>query len=818
MSMKRNILTGILMAGATFSMVAAPITPEEALARVGFGSAKAYSAPGLRLAHTVNTQAGNAAVYVFSNPKSEGYVIASADDAAYPLLGYADRGSFSEEEMPPQMKWWLEEYARQIQYASEHPSLPGASSIRRAAGKEWEAIAPQIQTKWDQVAPFNNQCPLYGTERTYTGCVATAMAQVMKYWNYPEVGRGSISYDSESLGKRLSLNFANRKFEWDKMLDEYVYGEYTEEEASAVAYLMKASGYSVKMDYDYDSSGALAMNIANGLQKYFDYDPNMLYTLRMYYSASEWEELIYDNLKNVGPVLYGGGSLLGGGHSFVCDGYDGNGYFHFNWGWSGMSDGYYSLDALNPQSLGSGGGAGGGYNFTQDAVLGIQPPTGAPVEDRPLQITQMGSLAGIISGTTLTFDLFVEEGAMWVNYNPTTMKLKFGAIFEPIDGTEGETKFATVSNQTFTVAPGYGTDPEHLNPTVNLSLLGLADGTYKVTFATIPTDVEDPEYVPVKECYGYYNYITLKKNGMKYTLDINAVDRLSVKDGDIIGDLYYGGMANVSVTVVNDNDIELTKGFAPALILNGALCFLGESVFLTVQPHSEVTHEWTTSFELMQQIIIEGDTEMQLTFFDESSYNFYLEDFIKTVVMKPVTEYPSVSLIGDPVIAGAEIVKEKVGLLTRDVYVVKDRMNFDVEATVLLRSGVFAYNMYACVCQPDWYGTTAEDVAILTYAGRPMMLEEGVDTDFSTSMAFAEGHPGEHYMLLMAYEMQQMLIPVTGKSIVFRLGDASGVEEVESADADEAPIYNMQGICLGTDWESLPAGLYIRSGKKVIKK
>lgn len=817
--MEKKLLAGIAFAGFAFSLQSAPISPEQALSRIGIGTSTAMQAPGAILAYTTLTEAGSPAVYVFNRPLEGGYMVISADDLAYPLLGYTDHGSFDEDEMAPQLKWWLEEYARQIQYATENQSDNKGSALKKAVKAQRDAISPMIRTKWDQVAPYNEQCPLYGTERTYTGCVATAMAQVMKYWSYPEVGQGSISYDCESLGKRLSLNFANRKFEWDKMLDYYDYGQYSEEEAAAVAYLMKATGYAVKTEYAAGSSGALAMNIAHGLVKYFNYDPNILYTIRMYYSATEWEEMIYNNLKNVGPVLYGGASMLGGGHSFVCDGYDGNGYFHFNWGWSGMSDGYFSLDALNPQSLGSGGGGGGGYNFTQDAVLGIQPPTGLPVEDRQLKLTQVGSLAGVFSGNDLKFDLFADEGAMWVNYNPTTMKVRFGAIFEPQGDTEGETKYFLVSNQELNVIPGYGTDPAHLNPKVNLATAGLSDGTYKVTFATVSADEEDARYVPVQECYGCYNYIILKKEGEKYSLDINSVDRLSVKEGGIVGDLYYGCLATVSVTVVNDNDIELTQGFAPALIQDGVVYFLGESVLLTVQPHSEVTKEWTTSFTLLQQIWgITSDTEYLLTFFDEASNNFYDADFFEPVVMKPVMEMPDVALVNAPVIPGAEVVKEKVGSIMSDVYVVKDRMNIDVEATMRLRDGIFSYNTYACTCLPDWTATGDTQVEILSYSGYPMTIGLNEEATFRTTFAMPMAEPDKHYMLLMAYDYQGMLVPVSGSSIVFRIAEPSAVGAVEDVDPDNNEIYNLQGISLGSEWDSLPAGIYIRNGKKLVKR
>lgn len=812
--MNKNLLT-IILAASALSLSAATLSPGEALDRLGIGATRAFSSAELELTFTADTQSGAPAVYVFNRPEKSGYLIVSADDVAYPLLGYSDSGEFSEELMSPQMKWWLDEYARLISYATDHNAAKTAASSPIKVNRE--PIAPMLTTKWDQLAPYNNQCPYYGTTRTYTGCVATAVAQVMYYWQYPEIGRGNISYDSASLGKRLSLNFANRKIDWDNMLECYIAGNYNETQSEAVAYLMKAAGYAVKTDYAPDSSGAYAMNIANGLEKYFDYDPNMSYSLRMYYSASEWENMIYENLKNVGPVIYGGGSMLGGGHSFVCDGYDGNGYFHFNWGWSGMSDGYFLLDSLNPDSLGSGGGAGGGYNFTQDAVFGVQPPTGLPKETPTLQVTQMGSLAGVISENQLLFDLFAEEGAMWVNYNPENMKLRFGAIIEPQGDTPGETKGMTVSPQNFNIAPGYGTDPAHLHPAISLEEAALEDGTYKITFATLPLGVEDPEYVPVRPCYGYFNYIILKKSGEEYTLEINDVDRLAVVDAEIIGDLYYGALSKVKVTVANDNDIELTKGFAPALVLDNTVCFLGQSVFITVPPHSEVTREWLTPFELLQQMIITEPTEFNLTFFDESTYNFYYEDYYEPVVMKTLTQAPNVMIIGKPLIKDAQLVRETVGGKERDVYIVKDIMHLDVDVTLLLRGGYYSFLTYACVCQPDWENEDNGDVWIVTYGGYPLNLETNQMTPFSTTLSAPDIQPGEYYSIMMAFDIAGSLMGMSGPSVVFRSAESSGINEIENGDDSAYPIYNLQGICLGTDWEALPHGLYIRNGKKILK-
>lgn len=815
----------------TLGAQADPITPSEALARLGGESLrvagiKGKSAP--RLAHTAKTRTGNPAVYVFNRGEDGGYIVLSADDLAYPLLGYADTGAFSEENMPPQMRWWFDEYARQIEYATGKKQSPLASSLRNLSRAPREAIAPQLKTKWDQGAPYNNMAPTYGTERTFTGCVATSMAQVMNYWQYPEVGQGSISYNSESLGKRLTLNFANRKFDWANMADTYLPGQYTQAEADAVAYLMKAAGFSVKMDYAADSSGALAMNISNALVKYFKYDGNINYALRLYYTCSEWEQMIYDNLKNVGPILYGGGSMLGGGHSFVCDGYDGNGFFHFNWGWSGMSDGYFSLDALNPGSLGTGGGSGGGYNFTQDAVLNVQPPTGKPVETHTPVMTQMGSLTSEVTTDSLKFDLFGEESAMWVNYNPLTLKIKFGAILEPQGTTPGATVYRTISDIPFNIKPGYGTNPILMNGGIQLAnLTDLADGTYKVTIATSPTEGDTETWTPVKPAYGYYNYVSLKKEGNQFTTDSNPIVVLDLLGCDVLNKLYFGGLAKIKIHVGNDSDLELTKGFAPAFIYEdkesgkSGLLFLGESIYLTVPPHTEVDKEWTTPLYALTQIgNITSPLELQLAFMDESTYMFYLPgENAEPVVLHPNPGAPQLQLIGSPKITNATAVNEQLpNGGTSIVYVVSDPTSMDIEATVRLTNGIFCYNAMAFLVKPD-FEQGAGQVEILSMAGMPMFLESpGLRQKFKATLSYPLVEPNEYYAVMMGYQYGSNYVSLSAAPTYFRL-DTSDVKELPSeGNETDGEIYNLQGISVGRDFDSLPAGLYIRNGKKILKK
>lgn len=776
----------LLLAAGAYASV---ISPEQALTRLEESGLKRPVTRGggsLELSLVRNGEGGNPAVYVFNNAESGGYYVLSADDLAYPVLGYSDHGSLTEADMTPDLEWWLGEYARQIEYAASHGAKSGFTMPSTRAGLE--PIAPLIKTQWDQGAPYYNQCPLVGVDRAYTGCVATAMAQVMNYWQYPEVGTGQVGYEASSISKRLSMNFGNKKFEWGKMLDEYEDGEYSDEEADAVAYLMKACGYSVKMDYGTDSSGALAMNITGALKRYFKYDPNMHYELRQFYSATKWSEMIYDNLKEVGPLLYGGASMLGGGHSFVLDGYDGNGYFHFNWGWSGMSNGYFSLDALNPSNLGSGGGTGGGYNFTQDAVFGIQPPTGLPAEHRPLFLTQTGSLAGYIEEGVLYFDLFAESGCMWVNYNPETLKVGFGAIFKRQGGVDEEPVKVSVSNTRFSIQPGYGTDPEHLAPQVKLSDLNLADGYYDVTFATYELGTEDPEWVPVRTYYQYYDHIILKKDGDDYSVQVYDVAGAGISSAEIVGDLYYGCSFTVKATITNEYDIELTRGVAPAFAYNGALCFLGESIMVTVPPHSSVEREWTTQIYAMQNAPdITEDTEVVFTFFDEMSYNIDQEDFQQEVVMKANPGPPVMSCwagIG-PKITNATPVKEIIDGRKQIVYHVEDKNDIRISAYIGLESGYCNYPVYACVVSPDQ--DDSGNVALETYAGTNMLITQtGVRKRFSTNLGFSTGKTGTLYSLLMGYGYGGQLQAISGPSTYFRIvGNYSGVGAVEEDGALE---------------------------------
>lgn len=325
-------------------------------------------------------------LYLFAG-ETEG-VLLSADDKGYPVLAYFDSELPATAELPANIRHWLQEYDRQIAWAIEHQAEP-AEGVKQA----WQAVAasqkaeqtivvaPLIATQWDQDAPYNllspKQCP--------TGCVATAMAQIMRYWSFPARGTGQKSYSGT--GGTLTADFEATEYDWAHMPLTLSAGS-SQQEKEAVATLMYHCGVATEMSYSSTGSGTFVIEnfSRNGydcaeyaLKNYFGYKPTMHGELRDYkddytpYSDEEWTEMVKEDLLQGRPVLYAGyGDNGGGGHAFVCDGYRDDDYFHFNWGWSGYYDGYFRLNALTLSGVGTGGGDGN-FNTYQNAIFGLEP-------------------------------------------------------------------------------------------------------------------------------------------------------------------------------------------------------------------------------------------------------------------------------------------------------------------------------------------------------------------------------------------------------------------------------------------------------------
>lgn len=306
--------------------------------------------------------------YVF-NIDSVGYVIVSGAKSTLPILGYSEESPFYATEIPDAMHAYLGTMKGQIQDALKHTKptsqiqqmrrqvLEGTSQDLRVS----RAVAPLLgRIKWNQRPYYNAYCP----SGTPVGCVATATSQIMKYYEYPDRGQGEHAYRS-AYGV-LSFNY-NYNIPWDNMPAERLTSPNRD-----VAYFSYGVAVALDMGFGPNGSGTWQWKVPAALKAYYKYPDDVANRDRANYTDNQWKAMLRREIDAGRPVQYCGGGN-GGAHSFVCDGYTDTGYFHFNWGWGGMSDGYFLVDALNPGSLGTGGG-GGGYNWNQSIVINFAPP------------------------------------------------------------------------------------------------------------------------------------------------------------------------------------------------------------------------------------------------------------------------------------------------------------------------------------------------------------------------------------------------------------------------------------------------------------
>ena len=375
--MKKTILFSVALF-TTLLLAARNVTPEEAeqsarqfLSKCHPASRSARIRMAARQPLAITQASDAAAYYVFNVGQDKGYVMISGSDLAPQVLAYATSGSFDQERMPDNMRTWIQGYADQIAYLEK---TGGKYQIPRKV-VEHPAISPLLTSKWNQNAPYYNLCPKNASgAQTVTGCVATALAQILNYYKFPaQTVRPIPSYTTNTLGIRID-EAPVTTIDWANMLDNYT-GSETEAQQYAVAMLMKLCGQALLMDYNIASqkgSSAYSSENVNALRNYFGYDPSVRCELRKTYTTDEWDELVYTELANGRPVLYSGQSTSGG-HAFVVDGYSNNGLYHINWGWGGDSDQYFLLSVLNPNNnaaIGS-NSSDDGYSIDQEVVVGI---------------------------------------------------------------------------------------------------------------------------------------------------------------------------------------------------------------------------------------------------------------------------------------------------------------------------------------------------------------------------------------------------------------------------------------------------------------
>lgn len=506
--MKKHILISLLLLLLLpLGALARPRSVAEAKAAIeGARHIKGKAATTLAFTAPDSLRAGAALLYVFNHGTDGGFTVVAGDDRVEAVLGYTDKGSFHSGNMAPALEWWLQQYARQMQLLS---AVPEGGNIKAAASAR-STIEPLVQTQWNQSAPYNDLCPVKNGSRSVTGCVATAFAQVLAYHKYfnPRPGVGVVTSKMDG----TSFNFDTAFFEWNIMLNNYDKGQYTSAQGRAVAKLMLACGVSVNMNYSPEGSGAYTdFFVPYALTEYFGYDKGVRVMERNCTFTADWTDAIYKELAAGRPVIYSGYGD-GGGHCFVCDGYQSYSnldYFHFNWGWAGAGDGWFRLSGLDPITLGIGGGTGGGFSYGQSIVIGIQPPVNGSGYDRYAR--------GLIDpdyGANILENKYLALAAHLFSYYPTTLSYKLGyritgnspanASMSPVMAYDPET--TSVEGCKAEGAYGYNGSAY----AVDLDALKLTKGSYRLTPMIC---IENEDWKPMPQELDNYACVDLEVQG-----------------------------------------------------------------------------------------------------------------------------------------------------------------------------------------------------------------------------------------------------------------------------------------------------------------
>ena len=435
----------------------------------------------VEIAYTQMQVDNEPAVYVFNG--EDGFVLVSAEDDARAILGYSDHGRFDATDMPENMQFWLQMYADEL---ASKPTSSLKGRVQRRTAAQTQATYPTIspilgEVEWGQDEPYNNLCPMVGNERSVTGCVATAISQIMYVHKYPAKGIGSKTYTTESHGLRLNVNFGATTYDWGNMLPYYK-NNYNSTQANAVATLMYHVGVAADMDYDPDGSGAISSAALAAITEYFGYNKSIHVLPKDFMKEETVLQTVASDLQEGRPVYISGSTVNQEGHAFVCDGMQSDGYLHINWGWNGSGNGYFALSALDPENQGTGGSASD-LAFTEGVCLytNIKPSAGG--EAMPLvtvdKLTRTSSDA-INKTTAVGFSLDA--------FTSTGIATAAGMVTYFIYNNAGEV-VNKVKIGTFELDPGYG-----YTSAINISQKlpsNLAQGDYELEIRYIDDNDKD---------------------------------------------------------------------------------------------------------------------------------------------------------------------------------------------------------------------------------------------------------------------------------------------------------------------------------------
>ncbi len=702
MTIKKHL--SLFLAAALFSATFQPISARQLNVDEAIASAKkdctlpilrdTRAGGSLQLVHTERN--GELSTIYVLNKENGGFIILSADNVGAPVLGYSDTGSFDINNAPDNMQSWLGYYSDEIAYAANN----NAPEYKTTATAQYKPIAPLLKTEWNQSAPYNLLCPIQGGVHCQTGCTATAIAQVVRYHSWPEeYGIGTYSYEWNNAGTKetLSFDYAHTRFEWDKMLDRYRQGEYTQEQGNAVATLMYAVGVGADMGYGKDASGALGRNAARGLIENFNFDKGLNYLSRKFYSLEQWTDMVYNDLATNRPVYYDGYNQAGGttvGHAFVVDGYSEDGFFHLNWGWGGMSNGYFRLTALDPAEQGIGGSAAG-YNDNQGAIFGVQ---------RPTDNSQPGAAFCILGNFMPQQKTYTHKGL--INFLDGTVNGMFyvSSIFKisnirpgiKLVGEDNSVKYIWWQYSAVNLAPGTG----YTNLEIKAENFPTS-GKYTIT-PVVQTEngVED-----IMVAIGKINRVTLEATESEliftsdYELPVLKLDNIEAK-----GNFYVGYKSTISATISNTGSEYYGNVYPIVYNSKGEKCAQMSTLSIDLVKGESTTVSWTEEF---RPKLSEGKYTLNIV--DDNGND--IGDGMEIEIKAAPTGKPRV------IVKSCRFPESTGNTGTQNAYMVS--RDIVMETTLECTSGIFDYTVYAFVF-PAGGGTNVD-----TAGNKQLYLEAG---------------------------------------------------------------------------------------------
>ncbi len=465
--------TAFILTGALTTM-AHQLTPAQAIARMQSQSKGIRRVNGnkqLQLKYT-ESKGDTALVYVMSAGNESGIYILSADDCAPAVLGWTEGGDA--DSIPEAMKWWISQYSENISDAIQNEQVISTSNASQAV------VPPLLSTTWGQGAPYNALCT--DDDNYYqTGCIATAMAQIMNYYQHPAKGSGSHSYVYD--GVTFSSNFSEHTYQWDQMQNSYSSNYTGSQSEKAVSQLMRDCGVSLEMNYSVFASSAANAMFSYALPTYFGYDKGITNVYRKDKTDAEWTEILINELQQGRPIFYCGVSSYRGGHAFICDGYQGNGYFHFNWGWNGKYNGYFVVNgtrALNPYGSFYPSEC---YTLNQMITIGIKPEEGGQKQTGYLEFLTEYQVDATNLSTTKKISL---SNHYLINRSVSPMRATLGVLLK--DGDKEYCLSGSGDEVTYNLTQSY-------SPNYEVFITDdVEDGTYEVYPIFMDLDEDEPTW------------------------------------------------------------------------------------------------------------------------------------------------------------------------------------------------------------------------------------------------------------------------------------------------------------------------------------